>query len=207
MPSNPRNLHRKLFPTSHRLLLERSLKDRLAGLRGEVLVIGAGYDPYRDWLKSAKSVYLTDVDRSLEGLDSVADAHDLPFDDQSFDAIVAVEVFEHLRMPNVAAAEMHRVMRAGGRSIISIPFMFHVHGDPYDYQRLTRSGLEELFCMFRGCQISAFGGRRHSISDIVTTATRPFAALRVLNHLLCAPMIRGNSSWDCPSGYVVELEK
>ena len=44
-----------------------------------------------------------------------ADVHELPFDDASFDAVVANFLILHLGRPDAAAAEFARVLRTGGR--------------------------------------------------------------------------------------------
>jgi SAM-dependent methyltransferase len=51
----------------------------------------------------------------------VRDASDLPFEDESFDAAICIEVLEHLFAPQDAAAEIRRVLRPGGRLIASVP--------------------------------------------------------------------------------------
>jgi SAM-dependent methyltransferase len=51
----------------------------------------------------------------------VPDASELPFDDESFDAAICLEVLEHLFAPHEAAAEIGRVLRPGGRLVASAP--------------------------------------------------------------------------------------
>lgn len=48
----------------------------------------------------------------------VGDAEKLPFPDNSFDAVISFETFEHLPDPGRALAEMARVVRPGGRVLI-----------------------------------------------------------------------------------------
>ncbi len=206
MPSNPASLYRKVFPTAHRLLVERIINRRLSEAHGDVLVVGAGHDPYGYLLSQAKSVCRTDISDEYGNIDLVADVHDLPFEDGSFDAVVAIEVIEHLRSPQEAVAEIFRVLRPGGRIFVSIPFMYRVHGDPYDFTRFTAVGLKELFDAFDNISVQEVSGRLHVISDIITTAARPLAALRILNHLLALPGICTPSK-DCPSGYWLEAAK
>jgi SAM-dependent methyltransferase len=57
-------------------------------------------------------------DRGLSCL--FGDATTLPFADDTFDLVVAVEVFEHLPDPPAALAELDRVCR--GHLIASVPF-------------------------------------------------------------------------------------
>jgi methionine biosynthesis protein MetW len=57
------------------------------------------------------------------GLDAhqIEHASDLPFGEAAFDAALCLEVFEHLRDPRKAAAEIARVLRGGGVLIASVP--------------------------------------------------------------------------------------
>lgn len=47
-----------------------------------------------------------------------ADATQLPFPDQAFDAAVSIQVLEFVRDVDVALSEIHRVLRPGGRALI-----------------------------------------------------------------------------------------
>ncbi len=57
------------------------------------------------------------------GLDArqIDEASALPFEDESFDVVVCVEVLEHLFAPQLAVAEMKRVLRPGGTAIVTVP--------------------------------------------------------------------------------------
>ncbi len=58
--------------------------------------------------------------RGLEGLS--ADAQErLPFEDDSFDVILAAEIIEHLFDTDTFVREIHRVLRAGGCLLLSTP--------------------------------------------------------------------------------------
>lgn len=50
----------------------------------------------------------------------------LPFADQSFDAVYAIEVFEHLGRPYEAMAEIHRILKPGGQLVFSVPNVLHL---------------------------------------------------------------------------------
>ncbi len=206
MANNQRKWHRRFFPTAHKILLYQKLRLIYAQVAGQVLIVGAGKEPYKELLKFAENVIVTDVGAWHVGLDYIADAHALPFLEESFDYVIATEVFEHLRKPEQATREILRVLKPGGKAVVTIPFMFRIHGDPCDYQRLTRTGLEVLFEDFSSVQIQHFGGRIHVMSDIVTTIAKPFIFLRFINWLLCIPFLK-RSSRDCPSGYFAELVK
>lgn len=205
MAHDQRTIIRRLLPTAHKILLNRHIEPRLLAVTGDVLVIGAGKEPYPALMPASSSIHCTDIEPGA-GIDTVADAHALPFPDGSYDAVIAIEVFEHLRDPKIASSEMYRVLRSGGTAIVTIPFMFRVHGDPHDYQRFTASGLEALFGGGFETDIQPFGNRLQVISDLLTTATKFMAILRFLNHILCLRPFDG-PSFDCASGYIVRMKK
>lgn len=72
-------------------------------------------------------------------VDVVADAHKLVevFGEDSFDVVLAVSVWEHLKRPWLAMAEVGRVLRPGGIVHIETHQTFPVHGFPSDYFRFS----------------------------------------------------------------------
>jgi len=83
--------------------------------------------------------------KSGEGIDVVADAHNLPFENEKFDIILCTEVLEHLHSPHIAVSEMKRVLKKGGLLILTTRFIFPIHDAPNDYYRFTKYGLKYLF--------------------------------------------------------------
>ncbi len=77
--------------------------------------------------------------------DTVGDAHDLQFGNDSFDCVLCTEVLEHLHTPQKAIDEMKRVLRPGGTLILTTRFVFPIHDAPHDYFRYTKYGLQHLF--------------------------------------------------------------
>lgn len=74
-----------------------------------------------------------------------ADAASLPFVAESFDTVLLLEVLEHLEQPGRALCEMARVLRKGGKAIVTVPFLYPMHDEPHDYQRYTQYGLAREF--------------------------------------------------------------
>jgi SAM-dependent methyltransferase len=72
----------------------------------------------------------------------------LPFDDDSFDGIISLNTFEHVRNDGRAVHEAIRVLRRGRPFHFLVPFLHYVHSVPHDFNRRTafwwRSHLLEL---------------------------------------------------------------
>jgi SAM-dependent methyltransferase len=59
-----------------------------------------------------------------------------------FDAVLSTQVLEHVSQPELYLAECHRLLRPGGRLILSTHGIFEEHGVPYDFHRWTAEGLK-----------------------------------------------------------------
>jgi len=66
-------------------------------------------------------------------LDIVSDIGAIPEEDASFDAIMCIEVLEHLQVPLQALKEFSRLLRSGGHLIITSPFCSLTHFAPYHF--------------------------------------------------------------------------
>jgi SAM-dependent methyltransferase len=63
---------------------------------------------------------------------------------QTFDVVIADQVFEHLAWPLRAAKNIYEMVRPGGYFIIATPFLLRVHNSPIDCSRWTATGLSHL---------------------------------------------------------------
>jgi ubiquinone/menaquinone biosynthesis C-methylase UbiE len=113
------------------------LYDRVAGavlLQGsEVLEVGCGRGGGSSFVKryhhpkqltgvdfSAKAVRFCQENHAVDGLSFVhGDAEDLPFDDESFDAVINVESSHCYGSIPVFLREVHRVLRSGGHFLFA----------------------------------------------------------------------------------------
>lgn len=78
----------------------------------------------------------------------ICDAHDLPFDDNSFDGVIVQAVLEHVVDPNRCVEEIYRVLKDKGVVYAETPFMQQVHMGRYDFTRFTHLGHRRLFRKF-----------------------------------------------------------
>lgn len=95
----------------------------------------------------------------------------LPFEDASFDAVVAGELFEHLQFPDALVAEIARVLRPGGVLVGSVPNAFRLQGrlrfllgrapedDPTHLQMFSPAAMRDLLGGFEDVRLEFVGGR------------------------------------------------
>ena len=83
-----------------------------------------------------------------ENVDVVGDAHNLSSyfkEDEKFDIVVSVAVFEHLAMPWKVAEEIYKVLKPGGFVYIITHFAWSSHERPWHFFHYTDMGLKVLF--------------------------------------------------------------
>jgi len=66
-------------------------------------------------------------------LDIVSDIASIPVEDGSFDNILCTEVLEHVPRPDEAIREFSRILKPGGKLIITAPFCSQTHFAPYHF--------------------------------------------------------------------------
>ena len=86
-------------------------------LAGDTLEIGGGIGNFKI---GSSRIIRSDIQHS-EGLDVVADAQTLPFDNEVFSNIVLFDVLHHLQCPLLFFAEAQRILKPGGRVIMVEP--------------------------------------------------------------------------------------
>lgn len=119
-------------------------------VQGNVLDVGCGNKPWREVFKNAKRYTGVDylgpsaTSEASQNVDVIANAEHLPFLSASFDTLLAMRVLEHVRRPEVAVAEFHRVLKPGGTIMLTTPFLYRVHNAEHDFHRWTANGLADL---------------------------------------------------------------
>jgi SAM-dependent methyltransferase len=75
----------------------------------------------------------------------ICDAHNLPFEDNSFDGVVAQAVLQYVVEPSGCVREIERVLKPHGLVYVESAFMQQVVQGRYDFTRFTHLGLRRLF--------------------------------------------------------------
>ncbi|MDP9121874.1 MAG: methyltransferase domain-containing protein [Acidobacteriota bacterium] len=142
-PGGLRRLYRRLLAASgdqRTAASHRAFEALLEGLSEEALCLSVGGGPTR-----VRPEFVNLNVGAFPNVDVVADAYELPYADQAVDLIHCEAVLEHLEYPERAAAEMFRVLRAGGAAFIATPFLQPYHAYPDHFQNFTLSGHRRLF--------------------------------------------------------------
>lgn len=129
--------------------LHKALRHHASGMHGAVLDFGCGSKPYRSLFSAAERYVGVDIkvsghDHRTSVVDVFYDGKALPFDAATFDHVVALEVFEHIFNLAEILAELRRVVKPGGSLLISIPFVWPEHEQPYDFARYTSFGIVHI---------------------------------------------------------------
>lgn len=107
--------------------------------QGLVLDCGAGLrNTYYDNVVNYEIV-------AYDSTDVLGVAERLPFKDDSFDAVLSLNVLEHVKDPFQSARELMRVLKPGGELMCVAPFLQPLHGYPHHYYNMTGPGLLNLF--------------------------------------------------------------
>ncbi len=94
-----------------------------------------------------------------------------PIDNETIDVINAIELFEHVEKINEGISECYRVLKPDGKLILSIPFLYPVHADPYDFQRWTLTKwLDTLKKNGFTIEISEINGRFFTVKNEMNKA-------------------------------------
>jgi len=113
----------------------------------------------------------------------------LPVRSGSADVVILSNVLEHLNRPELVLAECHRVLKEGGELLLTVPFLFKIHQEPYDFCRYTHFKLKELVeeagfrlesCQKLGTMLDLMGSIKYEYAVLAERHTRHKWLLRQL---------------------------
>lgn len=122
---------------------DRWVAEQAARLPADTLVldVGAGSCPYRGYFAHCRyqtQDFVALAPGQLRGggygqIDYVCDAASIPVAPTSFDAIVCAEVLEHVPEPIKVVHEFARILKPGGKLILTAPLGSGIHQEPHHY--------------------------------------------------------------------------
>lgn len=131
---------------------------------GRLLDAGAGECAYKSLFSRQRYVGIDaaigDARWNHHNLDVIGRLDNLPFANDSFDAILCTETLEHVARPEETLAELFRVLKPGGCLFLTTPFAHEEHQIPHDYFRYTSYALHSI-CTgagFSEVRVEASGG-------------------------------------------------
>ena len=116
--------------------------DAPAGAR--VLDFGCADQPYRRFFGADVDYLAADLPGNPQANVEIAADGTVPVADGSVDVVVSTQVLEHVADPALYLAECARVLRPGGRMLLSTHGLMVFHPDPVDYWRWTCDGLRRV---------------------------------------------------------------
>lgn len=155
-------LNRALVGSLRRLVPLHFSPDRAR----RILDVGCGSMPYRSLFPQPDYQGCDIVPATSDVASCPAD--DLSFPDETFDAVLAFQVLEHVPEPWRVMGEIARVLKPGGRALVTVPFLFPFHASPQDYFRYTHQGVAELAAK-SGFRLVEMDGQCPFGQSIVTT--------------------------------------
>jgi SAM-dependent methyltransferase len=154
---------------------------------GKVLDAGAGRLAYRELLLQYFDHYSSlDFKKTHDELDVVGNVEMMPFENNSFDMVLCSQVLEHVAHPWRAFEEIYRVLKPGGKAIITVPMLGYIHNAPHDFFRFTRFGLKSLAkeSGFSVINIRPLGGFFAFLGYIRSTILMPLFGLPIIGGIL-----------------------
>ncbi len=129
--------------------LLRGIANLAPELNGTLLDFGCGSKPYHSLFHVEKYIGIDFENpghsHENEHIDFFYDGENIPFENHSFDSILCTEVVEHIFNIEVVLKELNRVLKPGGKILITCPFVWNEHEIPHDFARYSKFGIKHIF--------------------------------------------------------------
>jgi SAM-dependent methyltransferase len=112
-------------------------------VRGKILDVGCGTKPYEQYFDATAYVGLEIEGRNRKA-DRFYDGKTFPCEDGEFDGVLTSQVLEHVFNPDEFLGEINRSLRENGLLLLTVPFVWDEHEQPFDYGRYSSFGLRHL---------------------------------------------------------------
>jgi SAM-dependent methyltransferase len=132
--------------------LKAQLKPILNEFSGVCLDLGCGSQPYKAYMPNITRYIGADI-IPIEGAEILIKDNVLPPTGE-VDCVLSTQVLEHTADMSIFAQVFERVAW-GGKIVISVPFLYHAHGSPFDFRRFTKEGLRLWIESYGGIKVKS----------------------------------------------------
>ena len=129
--------------TPWRKLLYKELSN--LSFSGKVLDLGgATGSDYHALIGGTHEITTVNIDESHQHDLSFNLEGKFPIEGGKYDAVLAINVMEHIYNYEQFLKEIYRVLKLGGTAVVAVPFLVQVHPSPKDYFRFTDAALQKV---------------------------------------------------------------
>jgi hypothetical protein len=157
---------------------------------GTVLDVGCGEQPFRALIEDSGRRYVSmDVaQNSTRSVDVVSTLEHAETPPTPHSVVLCTEVLEHVVNIDAAFAGLRRLVVTDGTVALTVPFVFPMHMEPFDFRRLTLRGIEQLAADhgFRVESSTRLGG----ITDVLSTLVADVSVLPTSRSLTARIKVR-----------------
>jgi len=189
--------HRRLYPSltepNYLVLRARRLTftnwvAQFPDSKLRVLDVGGRYQPYRPLLDGRVQQYVSVDLLRTELVDVVASGEALPFQAETFDLVIATQVFDCFRDPRQAAMQIHRVLKPGGLLLMSVAAVAPRFVNE-EHWRFMPAGIRHALAAFSKVEISpevySLGGLCRTLNVALNSFAKYGVVRKVFSVTIC----------------------
>lgn len=127
--------------------LHRHITALSPNIKGKTLDVGCGIKPYKEYCHSTEYIGLemdSPGSRKHKQGDYYYDGKIFPFANEEFDSVITSQVLEHVFNPDEFLSQIARVLKPKGVLLLTVPFVWDEHEQPFDFGRYSSFGLRHL---------------------------------------------------------------
>lgn len=130
-----------------RKALLNNIKKISKEITGKTLDVGCGTKPYEKYFNSTEYIGLEvedTINKEEKRVDIFYKGDKIPFLEKEFDSVITSQVLEHVFNPQQFLGEINRVLKSNGKLLLTVPFIWDEHEQPFDYGRYSSFGLKNI---------------------------------------------------------------
>lgn len=116
-------------------------------MSGKLLDIGCGQKPYKPLFNVDEYIgleYDTPENRRYKRAEFFYNGESFPFENEKFDCAICNQVLEHVFNPDNFLQEINRILKQNSYLLLTVPFVWDEHEQPYDFARYSSFGLKHM---------------------------------------------------------------